>query len=76
MSTEYPDRKILIKYWCGVYDDVEEKEEEEIQETKIYDKQIKSLKESPLLDKIADVLHQRNRRLSSGSTTSNSFSDD
>ena len=75
MSTEYPDRKILIKYWCGVYDDIEEKKEE-IHETKIYDKQIKSLKESPLLDKIADVLHQRNRRLSSASTTSNSFSDD
>ena len=75
MSTEYPDRKILIKYWCGFYDDIEEKKIE-IPETTIYDQQIKSLKESPLLDKIADVLHQRNRRLSSASTASGGFSDD
>ena len=50
------DRKILIRYWCGYYDDVK------IERKKPAPKScpIQSLKNSPMLDKIDKLLTFRN----------------
>ena len=53
------DRNVLIRYWCGKYDDVVEKP------IKIDSKKtpVQSLKNSPLLDKIDSLLKHKKQEI-------------
>ena len=52
------DRNVLIRYWCGKYDDVVE------EPIKIDSKApVQSLKNSPLLDKIDSLLKHKKKEI-------------